>query len=99
MFQVTISYIEQDLTMAEAERYAADKFGSTALVSFAPVSSNEKDIIDFMLQCLVTQRQTEARFSNHTELYSKKLASIKSAIIEQVSSKLDEVVKRNEEKL
>ena len=80
MFQVNIAYLETDLTMAEALRYAKAKFGNNVIVTFAPTSSDSDSIIDFMLESTITQDQINAKFSNHVELYERKLANIKKTV-------------------
>lgn len=99
MFQVTISYIERDLTMAEAGALARAKFGNNAIITYAPTTNSEEAVIDFMLECAVTQKQAAARFSNHSELYSSKMEKLKSDTISKVQDRLDKLVKQNEERL
>lgn len=99
MFQVTISYIERDLTMAEAGALARAKFGDNAIVSYAPTTNSEDAVMDFMLECAVTQKQAAARFSNHRELYDSKIEKLKSETLAKVSTRLDNLIKQNEERL
>lgn len=99
MFQVNIAYLETDLTMAEALRYARAKFGNNAIVTFAPTSSDSESIIDFMLESTITQEQIDARFSNHKELYERKVALIKQELLDKVSSRMDKVIRSNEDRL
>lgn len=99
MFQVTISYIERDLTMAEASALARAKFGDNAIISFAPTTNSEEAVMDFMLECAVTQKQAAAKFSNHRELYNVKLQDIKKDTISKIETRLDALIKLNEERL
>lgn len=99
MFQVTISYIERDLTMAEASALARAKFGDNAIISFAPTTNSEEAVMDFMLECAVTQKQAAAKFSNHKELYSEKVECIKKDILTKITNRLDNLIKQNEERL
>lgn len=99
MFQVTISYIEKELTMTEASVLARSKFGDNAIITFAPTTTSEDAVIDFMLECIVTQKQVAAKFSNHAELYPNKIDKIKQSVKDKVMSRLDKLVTYNEERL
>lgn len=99
MFKVKIEYLESDLTMSEARNYALTKYGKNCLIEFAPISSKPEDIIDFMLQQLVTEKQLDAKFTNHSELYHKKIGLIKSEVQSIVAKRLDILISRNEESL
>ncbi len=97
MFKVKIEFLEKDLTMVESRNYAISKYGKNCLIDFAPISSKPEDIIDFMLQQLVTEKQLDAKFTNHIELYHKKLEQIKSDVKNIVDKRLDILISRNEE--
>jgi len=99
MFQVTVSYIEQDLTMPECIDYLHKKFGSGAIISFAPATHDVDGVVDFMLESIVTDKQAAAYFNNHTELYEQELVKIKEGLLSRVSSRFDRLVQVNEDKL
>ena len=50
-----------------------------------------------MLQQLVTEKQLDAKFTNHSELYNKKIGLIKSEVQSIVAKRLDILISRNEE--
>lgn len=96
MFSVTVTYIEKDLTPRECERYLRQKFGDSAIISLAPATTNSEDILDFVLDCLITDEQAEAKFSNHTELYASKISTLKTEVINTISHRLDKLVELND---
>jgi hypothetical protein len=96
MFSVTVTFIEKDLTPRECERYLRQKFGDSAIISLAPATTNSDDILDFALDCLITDEQAEAKFSNHHELYASKISTKKLEVLDSVSKRLDRLVELND---
>lgn len=99
MFSVTITYIERELTPKETETWLRSKFGDSAIISLAPATTNAEDVVSFMLDFLVSDKQASAKFNNHTELYHDAIKDLKSNVLKTVGDRYDALVAANEERL
>lgn len=100
MFKVIIEYIEKELTRSEVEALAVQRYGSMGSVNveFMPIDDTEAAMLDFVLDGIVTDEQSNALFGDK-DLYNSRISSIKAAALEKVKRRLDHLIKHNEGRL
>lgn len=100
MFRVTISYIEHELTRSEVRELSYQRFGgeSHVDVEFSPVDSSEEASLDFVLDSLLTENQSNILFGDR-DLYELRVKELKESVLQKVSEHVDKVIKYNETRL
>ena len=100
MFRVNISYIEHELTRDEVRELCYKRFGgeSSVNVEFLPIDNSEEAALDFVLDGLITEQQSDLLFGD-TYLYPARKARLREEVLKTLIEHMDKVLEYNEKRL
>lgn len=97
MFKVQLTFIERELTREEVRELAYKRYGgaNAVEVTFLPIDSSDKAALNFALDSLVTDKQSDILFGDKY-LYPQRKEELLNSVMSIINDSLTELVSHNE---
>jgi hypothetical protein len=97
MFKVQLTFIEHELTRDEVRELAYKRYGgaNSVNVEFLPVDSSDSAALNFVLDSLITDKQSDILFGDKY-LYEQRKEALITQVKQRIDNALEDLINHNE---